>query len=173
MLGFEKRNKAKEDAFILIHGLADREVKALERIASTLERMNSETRAQTSIAWEISSTLKRIARELEGKSEMEAALREILEKYKQNNDATAAALGGGTTVAKAASHTEITTMNFNDLMIQLAAEAARDTTLTAGVLTILAGFPSTATIAEVIATIKANNDAVEAALAANVPPVAP
>lgn len=52
----------------------------------------------------------------------------------------------------------------------LLAEVTRDTTLTEGVIAFLEGFPPQATINDVVAAIKANNDRVEAALGANVPP---
>ena len=55
----------------------------------------------------------------------------------------------------------------------LLAEVARDTAITDSLITFLEGFPSDATIAEVVASIKANNDRVEAAIASNVPPVEP
>lgn len=55
----------------------------------------------------------------------------------------------------------------------LLAEVERATTLDQGVIAFLEGLPSGTTVADAVVKLRANSDAVAAALAANVPPAPP
>jgi len=60
-----------------------------------------------------------------------------------------------------------------DDLTALLAEVERAKTLDAGVIAFLQGLPAGSTIADAVASLRANSDAVAVALAANVPPVTP